>query len=171
MSVEGQHYLLVVEGKPEMEDGKSMPLRYVNQASGQLTRYKSDFRFAKHEAAVMLVSKTSQLEDSAKPAVGNVTFLRQTAFGCAADMAIAAFQRYASIRHRQGLLPKRSECVEPLQMTPKRLGVRGTSPFSGSSRIPTTNEGPTPASSFLVYHPQNHRLPPKAKSLPGGSGE
>jgi hypothetical protein len=123
VSVEGKHYLLVVEGKPEMEDGKSMPLRYVNQASGQLTRYKSDFRFAKHEAAVMLVSKTSQLEDSAKPAAGNVTFLRQTAFGCAANMAIAAFQRYASIRHRQGLLPKRSECVEPLQMAPKLLGV------------------------------------------------
>jgi hypothetical protein len=123
--VEGKHYLLVVEGKTEMEDGKPMPLRYVNQASGQLTRYKSDSRFAKHEAAAMLVSKATQLEDSAKPAASNLTFLRQSVFSSVADMAIAAFQRYATIRHRKGLLPKRTECVEPLQMSAKLLGFPG----------------------------------------------
>ena len=123
ISVEGKHYLLVVEGKLEMEEGKPMPLRYVNQTSGQLTRYKSDPRFAKHDAAAILVSKASQLEASATLAASNVTFIRQSAFGSAADMAIAAFQRYAAIRHRKGLLPKRSECVEALQMSPKILGI------------------------------------------------
>jgi hypothetical protein len=122
VSVEGKHYLLVIEGKPEMEAGKPMPLRYVNQASGQLTRYKADPRFAKHDAAAMLVSKATQLEDSAAPAAGNLTFVQQTALGSVADTAIAAFQRYSAIRYRRGLLPKRSECVEPLKMSPKLLG-------------------------------------------------
>lgn len=123
VSVEGKHYLLVVEGKPEMEVGKPMPLRYVNQANGQLTRYKSDPRFAKHETATIVVSKATQLEDSAILAATNLAFLRQSVFGSAADMAIGAFRRYAAIRHRKGLLPKRSECLEPLQMSPKLLGL------------------------------------------------
>ena len=97
VSVDGKHYLLVVEGKPEMENGKPMPLRYVNQANGQLTRYKSDSRFAKHEVAAIMVSKADILEDSASPAAGNLTLVRQTALLAAADIAIAAFQRYAAI--------------------------------------------------------------------------
>jgi hypothetical protein len=123
VSVEGRHYLLVVEGKPEMQEGKSIPLRYVNQASGQLTRYKSESRFSKYQVAAILVSKASQMEDSAVPAAGNLTFLRQTALKAAADLAIAAFQRYTAIRNRRGLLPKRSECLEALQMSPKLLGL------------------------------------------------
>jgi hypothetical protein len=121
-SVQGNHYLLIVEGKPEMPDGKSIPLRYVNQVSGQLTRYKADPRFAKHQIAAVLVSKASQLDDSAVPAAGNMTFVLQTSLKAVADLAIAAFQRYAAIRNRRGLLPKRSECVESLHMAPKLLG-------------------------------------------------
>jgi len=123
VSVDGKHYLLIVEGKVEMEEGKPMPLRYVNQASGQFNRYKSESRFAKHQVAAILVSKASQVEDSAVPAAGNLTFLRQTSLKAAADLAIAAFQRYAAIRNRKGLLPKRSECVEALQMSGKLLGL------------------------------------------------
>lgn len=123
VSVEGKHYLLVVEGKPEMQNGKPIPLRYVNQASGQLTRYKSESRFAKHQVAAILVSKAIQVENSAVPATANLTFIRQTSLKAAADLAIAAFQRYAAIRNRKGILPKRNECVEALQMSPKILGL------------------------------------------------
>ena len=123
VSVDGKHYLLVVEGKPEMEIGKPMPLRYVNQANGQLTRYKSDPRFTKHEAAAIVASKATELDGPAAAAAGQLTFISQAAFKKAAELAIAAFQRYAAIRYRKGLLPKRSECVEPLQMSPKLLGL------------------------------------------------
>jgi len=123
VSAEGGHYLLIVEGKPEMQDGKPIPLRHINQASGQLTRYKSEPRFAKHQIAALLASKASQLEDSAVPAAGNLTFIRQTSLKAVADLAIAAFQRYAAIRNRKGLLPKRSECVEALHLSPKLLGL------------------------------------------------
>ena len=112
-----------MEGKPEMEEGKPMPLRYVNQASGQLTRYKSDPRFAKHEMAAIMASNANQLDEAAAPAAAHLTFLRQTALKGIADLAIAAFQRYAAIRHRKKLLPKRSECVKPLQMSPRLLGL------------------------------------------------
>ncbi|MBC8218168.1 MAG: hypothetical protein H8E73_06850 [Planctomycetes bacterium] len=123
VSVDGRRCLLVVEGKPEMQEGKPIPLRYVNQVAGQLTRYKADSHFAKYDVAAVLVSKASQIDDAALPAAGNVAFLRQTSFKIAADLAIAAFQRYTSIRHRRGLLPKRSEALEALQMSPKILGL------------------------------------------------
>lgn len=45
VSVEGKHYLLVVEGKPGMQEGKPIPLRYVNQASGQLNALQVGFTF------------------------------------------------------------------------------------------------------------------------------
>lgn len=69
------------------------------------------------------MSKANQIDDTALPAAGNLTFVRQTSLRAAADLAIAAFQRYAAIRIRRGLLPKRSESLESLQMSPKILGL------------------------------------------------
>lgn len=121
--LKGQYYLIIVEGKPEMEVGKALPLRYVNQASGQLARYSSLSEFKNHKAAAILVSKADQLDPIAELAAGNLTFIRQTALKPIAEMAISAFRRYADIRYRKGLLPKRSESQEALNLSPKVLGI------------------------------------------------
>src|SRR5207248_2247551 len=44
VSVSGAQHALVVEVKTEMEHDKPIPLRYVNQASGQFTRYQAEPR-------------------------------------------------------------------------------------------------------------------------------
>jgi hypothetical protein len=118
-----QHYLLVVEGKPEMEADKELPLRYVNQAGGQLTRYSLVQEFKNHKIAAMLVSKADKLDSTAELAAGTLTFIRQTALKPIAEIAISAFRRYADIRYRKGLLPKRSESQEALKLSPKILGI------------------------------------------------
>jgi hypothetical protein len=123
IATEGKHYLLVVEGKPEVDGGKPIPLRDVNQAGGQLTRYKSSPDYQKHAIASLFVSKANAIDTTAIPAASNATFIRQDALKPVSDMAEAAFRRYAAIRFRKGLLPKRSECVEPLKMSPKLLGL------------------------------------------------
>ncbi len=123
ISAAGGHYLLVAEGKPEMQEGKPMPLKYVTQAIGQLTRYRSDVRFAKHKIAAVVVSKASEIDDVATPASSDLAFITQASLDAVADLSIAAFQRYAAIRNRRGLLPKRSECVEALQLSPRLLGL------------------------------------------------
>ena len=56
-------------------------------------------------------------------AAGQVTFVGQSAVVAAGELAIAAFQRYASIRIRKGLLPKRSECLDALEMSQKLMGL------------------------------------------------
>jgi hypothetical protein len=122
-AVGGNHYLLVVEGKPEAAASKPIPLRDVNQASGQLTRYKSMPDYQKYAAASLLVSKANSLDSTAAAAASNITIIRQTALELAGKMSEAAFRRYAAIRFRKGLLPKRSECIEPLRMSPRLLGL------------------------------------------------
>lgn len=118
-----KRFLLIFEGKPEMGSGKPVPLRYVNQASGQLVRYKSNPSYEGFEIAAVLVSNADQLDDTAALAASQLTFLRQTAIGGVAEIGIAAFLRYAAIRNRRGLLPKRSECLEALQMSPRVVGL------------------------------------------------
>ena len=122
-AIGGSHYLLVLEGKPEAAAGKPIPLRDVNQATGQLTRYKSLPDYQKHAIASLFVSKADSLDSTAAPAASNITFIHQTALESAIAMAGAAFRRYAAIRSRKGLLPKRSECMEPLRMSPRLLGL------------------------------------------------
>lgn len=123
VAVDGKHYLLVVEGKIEPGKEKPIPLKDVNQASGQLTRYQSLPDYQKHNIAALLVSKADSIDAAAVPAAKNVAFIRQSSLKPVSDMAEAAFRRYAAIRFRKGLLPKRSECVEPLRMCPKLLGL------------------------------------------------
>ena len=122
VSVHGEQQALVFEVKAEMTADKPIPLRYVTQATGQLTRYRGETRFKHHQMRAILVSKSESLEDSAAKAASELTFMRQSTVESVATQAIAAFQRYASIRTRKGLLPKRIECVESLEMSPSLMG-------------------------------------------------
>ena len=122
VSVHGEQQALVFEVKAEMTADKPIPLRYVTQATGQLTRYRGETRFKRHTMRAILVSKSESLEDSAAKAASEFTFMRQSTVESVATQAIAAFQRYASIRTRKGLLPKRIECVESLEMSPSLMG-------------------------------------------------
>jgi hypothetical protein len=123
VSVNAQQRALVIEVKPEMEMGKLIPLRYVNQATGQLTRYEGEQRLKGHQIRALFVSNAEGLEESAALAASRIAFIRASALDVIADRAIAAFQRYASIRLRKGLLPKRSECLEALQISPPLLSL------------------------------------------------
>jgi len=131
VSVSLRQFLLIIEAKPEMSAEKPFPLRYVNQATGQTVRYKADPRFRHHHVRTIVVSKASSLEESAQLAAGTLTFVPQSAVASVASMAIAAFQRYTAIRSRRGLLPKRSECLEPLEMAPRLLGLYDAADESG----------------------------------------
>jgi hypothetical protein len=123
IAVGSKHYLIVIEGKPESDPDKSIPLRDVNQVAGQLTRYKSLPEYQKHAVVALFISKANSVDALAIPVASNVTFIRQNALKPVSDMSEAAFRRYAAIRFRKGLLPRRSECVEPLRMSPKLLGL------------------------------------------------
>jgi hypothetical protein len=94
----------------------------VTQAAGQLTRYRGETRFKHHQMRAIFVSKSESLEDSAEKAASELAFMRQSTVESVATQAIPAFQRYASIRTRKGLLPKRIECVESLEMSPSLMG-------------------------------------------------
>lgn len=122
-AVGGKHYLLVIEGKPEADANKPIPLKDVNQAAGQLTRYQSLPDYRRHAIASLFVSKSNVIDATAMPAATNVTFIQQDALKLVGDMAEAAFRRYAAIRFRKGLLPRRSECAEPLMMSPRLLAL------------------------------------------------
>jgi len=124
---------LVVEAKTEMEHDKPIPLRYVNQASGQFTRYQAEPRLKHYHIRALFVSKSNRLEDVAALAGGNLTFIPQSALPVVANLAIAAFQRYAAIRTRRGLLPKRSECLESLNIAPRLLGFYDVALHAGKT--------------------------------------
>jgi hypothetical protein len=84
---------------------------------------KRSGRLKHHHIRALLVSKSNRLEDAAALAAGNLTFIPQSALEVAANLAIAAFQRYAAVRTRRGLLPKRSERLESLNIAPRLLGL------------------------------------------------
>jgi hypothetical protein len=122
VSAHGQQRALVFEVKAETTAEKPIPLRHVTQAVGQLSRYRGETRLKHHQIRAIFISKSESLEDSAEKAASELAFIRQSTVESVATQAIAAFQRYASIRTRKGLLPKRIECVESLEMSPFLMG-------------------------------------------------
>lgn len=122
VAVSSQQRALVIEAKPGMMPEKPIPLRYVTQASGQLTRYQGEARLKHHQMRAIFISKSESLDESASQAASDLAFIRQSTMIAAATLAVAAFQRYASIRTRKGLLPKRSECLEALEISLQVLG-------------------------------------------------
>jgi Type III restriction enzyme, res subunit/Helicase C-terminal domain len=133
VSVSAEQRALVVEAKPEMDADKPIPLRHVNQASGQFTRYQAEPRLKHHHIRALFVSKSNRLEGAAALAAGNLTFIPQSALAMVANLAIAAFQRYAAVRTRKGLLPKRSECLESLNIAPRLLGFYDAALHAGKT--------------------------------------
>ena len=138
VSVSSQQRALVIEAKPGMTPEKPIPLRYVTQASGQLTRYQGEPRLKHHRMRAIFISKSESLEESASLAAAHLAFIRQLTVVAAATLAIAAFQRYASIRSRKGLLPKRSECLEALEISTQLLGLYNIAIHTG--RVLTEEE-------------------------------
>ena len=138
VSVSSQQRALVIEAKPGMTPEKPIPLRYVTQASGQLTRYQGEPRLKHHRMRAIFISKSESLEESASLAAAHLAFIRQLTVVAAATLAIAAFHRYASIRSRKGLLPKRSECLEALEISTQLLGLYNIAIHTG--RVLTEEE-------------------------------
>ncbi len=132
ISLEGSRHLLIIEGKPEMDAEKAWPLRYISQALGQLERYTNDASYKKYNKAVLLVGSSEEIGDSAILPAKSVTFVKPSSLIAISDRAIAAFQRYSSIRYKKGFLPKRSECAEALRMTPIALGLMHATALKGS---------------------------------------
>src|SRR6185312_11696252 len=76
-----------------------------------------------HQIRAIFVSKAEGIDEPAVLAASKIAFIRSSVIEAIGDRAIAAFQRYAAIRIRKGLLPKRSECLEALQVSPPLLGL------------------------------------------------
>jgi hypothetical protein len=92
VAVSSQQRALVIEAKPGMTPDKAIPLRYVTQASGQLTRYQAESRWKNHQMRAIFISKSESLEKSASLAAPQVAFIRQSTVISAASLGSPRFR-------------------------------------------------------------------------------